>query len=286
MWQRSVMKRVVIERDGLGLVSSIEGPDHAPVVTLAHAQTLNRSSWDQTASGLTGQYRVLRLDLRGHGESDEPYTDFTIEDLAEDVVATLDAHEVAATHFVGSSLGGMVGFAMAIDHPDRLHSVTFVATQGILPESSHATLRANAETLRSNGEPMSSLADKILSRYMNSDFGDLDPEGYERLSVQIGGTSVEGYIRSSEAIIAMNFDDRLNQIAVPTMVIAGELDRPTPPDRMELYRDNIAGAQMAVIDDAGHFPFADQSEAFNQALRGFLDPLQDRRFASRRSHPG
>jgi 3-oxoadipate enol-lactonase len=269
--QGALMTRVVIERDGIELVSEIEGPDEAPVVTLAHAQTLNRTSWDSLASTLIDRYRVLRVDLRGHGESGTPVADFTIDDLAEDVVATLDAHQITKTHFVGSSLGGMVGFPLAIDHSARLASVTFVATQGILPAASQVTLKANGEALRSSGNPMSSLASKILARYMNPDFSDRDPDGYQQLREQIAGTSVEGYIRSSLAIIAMNFDDRLGRIGIPTMVIAGELDKPTPSERMELYRDNIAGAQMAVIPGAGHFPFADQPDDFNRALRTFLD---------------
>lgn len=215
----------------------------------------------------------MRVDLRGHGESAEPATDFTIEDLATDVVAQCDAHCVDRFHFAGSSLGGMVGFALALDHGDRLSSVTFVATQGILPESSQATLQANAEALRASGEPMSLLSEKILARYLNDDFRELDVDGYERLRAQISGTSVEGYIRTSLAIIGMNFDDRLRQITAPTMVIAGELDRPTPPDRMELYRDSIAGARMAVIPGAGHFPFADQSDGFNRTFREFLDSV-------------
>lgn len=264
---------VVIERDGLELVSEIEGPEGAPVVTLAHAQTLDRRSWDSLVSTLTDRYRVLRVDLRGHGESGVPVAEFTIEDLAADVVATLDALDVRATHFAGSSLGGMVGFALAIDHSDRLVSVTLIATQGILPETSHETLRANAEALRSSGEAMSSLAPKILDRYMNPGFVDTDPDGYQQLVDQITRTSVEGYIGSSNAIIGMSFDDRLDRVDKPTMVIAGELDRPTPPERMELYRDNIAGAEMVVIPGAGHFPFADQPEAFNREFRRFLDSL-------------
>ncbi len=262
-----------IERDGLNLVAEIDGPAGAPVVTLAHAQTLNRSSWDAVTTALNDRYRVLRIDLRGHGQSSEPQADFTIEDLAGDVVAVLDALGVERTHFAGSSLGGMVGFALAIDHADRLSSVAFIATQGVLPSESGATLRANAEALRSSGEPMSLLADKILARYTNEGFAELDPAGYQRLRAQISSTSVEGYIRSSLAIIGMDFDDRLDRITVPTMVIAGEFDRPTPPHRMELYRDNIAGARMAVIADAGHFPFADQPDAFNRTFSDFLDQV-------------
>lgn len=265
------MTRMVIARDGLELVSEIEGPESAPVVTLAHAQCLNRSSWDATTTALTDHYRVLRVDLRGHGESAEPATDFTIEDLAGDIVAQCDAHGVGRFHFAGSSLGGMVGFALALEHRDRLSSVTFIATQGILPESSQATLKANAEALRNSGEPMSLLSEKILARYVNDDFRQLDVDGYERLRAQVAGTSVEGYIRTSLAIMGMNFDDRLHQITAPTMVIAGELDRPTPADRMKLYRDNIAGARMAVIARAGHFPFADQPDEFNRTFRAFLD---------------
>lgn len=260
-----------IERDGLKLVAEIDGPEGAPVVTLAHAQTLNRSSWDDLTATLTDRYRVLRVDLRGHGESSEPTADFSIEDLALDIVATLDALGIESTQFAGSSLGGMVGFAMAIDHAERLAGVTFIATQGVLPDESGATLRANAEALRTSGESMSLLADKILARYTNEGFSTHNPAAYERLRAQISSTSVEGYIRSSLAIIAMDFDDRLDRITIPTMVIAGEFDRPTPAQRMEVYRDNIEGARMAVIQGAGHFPFADQPEDFNRVFADFLD---------------
>ena len=69
----------------------------------------------------------------------------------------------------------------------------------------------------------------------------------------------------------MNYDDRLAEIDVPTMVIAGECDQPTPPQRMELYRDGIKGARMAVVEGAGHLPNVEQPDGFNRALAEFLD---------------
>jgi len=264
----------MIERDGLHIVSELDGPADADVVTLAHAQVLDRTSWDPTVAALVERYRVLRLDLRGHGESSVPHSELTIEDLADDVLAVLDAHGLDRTHFVGSSLGGMIGFSLALDHPERLHSVTFTATQGVLPVASHERLRANAEALRQSGETMDLLADTILERFMVDGFADTDPDGYERTRDQVAATSVEGYVRTSLAIIAMNYDDRLEHLSVPTMVIAGELDRATPPERMQLYRDRIPGARMAIIDGAGHFPFIDQPAAYNAALAGFLDGLE------------
>ncbi len=76
---------------------------------------------------------------------------------------------------------------------------------------------------------------------------------------------------SGDAIFAMNFDGRIGQINLPTMVIAGEKDIATTPDRMTLYRDGIAGARMAIIADAGHMPYVEQADEFNAALSGFLD---------------
>lgn len=251
----------------------IDGATDAPVVTLAHAQLLDRSSWESTVEALRDRYRVLRMDLPGHGENPDPTGDFTIEDVADDIVAVLDEVGVARTHFAGSSFGAMVGFALALDHRERLHSVTFAATQGNLAEESKVRLRANAAKLRQAPDGMASVADTIVGRFMAEGYSDTHPVEFGRVRDVVAASSVEGYIRSSEAIMAMDFDGRLADIETPTFVLAAEHDRATPPARMKLYRDNIAGARMAVVPGAGHFPFIDQPEAFNALLGEFLDSV-------------
>jgi 3-oxoadipate enol-lactonase len=164
----------------------------------------------------------------------------------------------------------MVGFALALEHPERLRSLGLVATQGDLPAASAERLRDLIAAARAEGETMAPRADEILARYVAEGWAEAQLADYARLREIAAETPVEGFARSSEAIIAMAFDHRLAEIRTPTLVMAGERDQPTPPERMRLYQDEIAGAEMTVIEGAGHFPNFDQPERFNARLEEFL----------------
>ncbi len=248
---------------------AVDGPRDAPVVTFGHAQGFNLESWADQVAALRGRYRVLALDFRGHGGTAPAPAPYRIEDLAGDVIGLLDALGIASTHYVGASLGGMAGFSLALDHADRLASVTFVTTQGQLPKSSVAGQRANTAVMRRDG--MTARADAVLQRYLRPGYQESEPARYAALRRQFAGTPVAGYAMAGDAIFAMDFDGAIGGITLPTMIIAGEKDIATTPERMTLYRDRIAGARMAIIDDSGHMPYVEQADAFNAALGGFLD---------------
>jgi len=258
-----------IRINGIDHRYAIAGPQDAPVVTFGHAQGFNLECWAGQVAALRGRFRVLAFDFRGHGGTGLARAPYRIEDLAGDVIGLLDGLKIAATHYVGASLGGMAGFSLALDYPKRLASVTFVTTQGQLPQSSAEGQRANTQIMRRDG--MKARADAILTRYLRPGFADTQPEQYAALRWQFTETPVEGYAMSGDAIFAMNFDDRIAGIALPTMIIAGQMDIATTPDRMALYRDYIAGARMTMIADAGHMPYVEQAGEFNAALSGFLD---------------
>ncbi len=250
---------------------TLDGPDGAPVITLGHAQGFNLESWSDQVAALRDSYRVLTLDFRGHGETGVAPAPYRIEDLAGNVIGLLDALDIERTHYAGASLGGMAGFALALDHADRIASVSFVTTQGVLPEASIERQRAATAIMRRDG--MAAQADTVLHRYLRPGYQEEEPERYAALRQQFADMPVEGYAMAGEAIFAMRFDDRLGDIAVPTMVIAGEQDSATTPDRMTLYRDRIAGARMAIVENAGHMPYVEQADAFTAVLRDFLDGL-------------
>jgi 3-oxoadipate enol-lactonase len=255
---------------GLTINYALDGPEGAPAVTFGHAQILDLRSWEPQVAAFQDRCRVLRLDFRGHGGSALSEAAHGIEDLAGDVVGLLDALAIERTHYVGSSLGGMVGFALALAHPQRLRSLSLVATQGDLPTASAERLRGLIAAARAEGETMAPQADAMLARYVAEGWSKTHPADYARLREMAAETPVEGFARSSEAIIAMAFDHRLAEIRTPTLVIAGERDQPTPPERMRLYQDEIDGAEMTVIEGAGHFPNFDQPDRFNARLEEFL----------------
>lgn len=260
-----------VERDGARTVYEVHGDADGPALLFGHAQILSRAQFAPQVEAFAGRYRVIALDFRGHGESPAAPASYRMEDLALDAVAVLDAEGVERAHYLGSSLGGMVGFALALEHPSRLASVTFLATQGVLPAANSERLRRIAARLAAEGNSMAPAAEEIMARYTTEAWRADNPESHARLIEIASANPLAGYEHSGGAIVAMDYDGRLGEIGVPVLVVAGEHDVPTPPERMTLYRDGIRGAEMAVIEGAGHFPNWDKAEAFNRVYAEFLD---------------
>ena len=247
----------------------LEGPSDAPVLTLAHAQGFTLESWASQIANFSDRYRVLAPDLRGHGKTAMAGKPYLIEDIALDIVALLDALDIDRTHYAGASLGGMAAFSLALDHADRLRSVSFVTTQGILPQASIDNQRRVTAIMREEGAEVR--ADAVLERYLRKGYRQDRPDSYAELRLQFTTNPVEGYAEAGDAIFAMDFDPRIGEIQVPTMVIAGSDDIATTPERMTLYRDGIPGARMETIANAGHMPYVEEADAFNKVFAGFLD---------------
>jgi len=256
---------------------TLDGTTGAPLITFAHALSLNLRSFDDQIDAFKDQYRVLRLDLRGHGKTDKDGGSFSMEDLADDVVGLWDHIGVEKSHFVGSSLGAMVGLALALDHADRLSSLTFMASQGALPPERIVASRANIAAMRASDATaqttMANEADALMDRLLFDHDESTNPSRFTLLRQILGDTTLFGQARAYEAILAMNYDNRLDEIYTPTLVLAGAQDNSTTPERMQMYKDGITGAQMELLQDAGHFPNLEQPDAFNATLKTFLNVL-------------
>ncbi|NKB58067.1 MAG: alpha/beta fold hydrolase [Alphaproteobacteria bacterium] len=259
--------------NGVTLTYSLDGPADAPVLTLAHALSLDMRSWAPQIAFFRNRYRVLCFNLRGHAQTDVDGAPFSIEDLAGDVIGLLDHLNIDRTHFAGSSLGGMAGFALALDHPDRLASLTLLATQGVLPKERAQIQRENIAKMHADERGLALQVDAMLERLNRDGYRTDAPEGYAQLRDMATGGTVEGYERACVAIAAMNYDDRLGDIAAPTLVAAGSKDASTTPERMAIYGSDIPNARMSIIEGAAHFPNFDSPDAFNAVLDEFLTNL-------------
>ena len=263
--------------NGVPINFTLDGTTGAPLITFAHALSLNLRSFDDQIDAFKDQYRVLRLDLRGHGKTDKDGGSFSMEDLADDVVGLWDHIGVENSHFVGSSLGAMVGLALALDHADRLSSLTFMASQGALPLERIGASRANIAAMRASDATaqttMADEADALMNRLLFDHDESTNPARFTLLRQILGDTTLFGQARAYEAILAMNYDNRLDEIYTPTLVLAGAQDNSTTPERMQMYKDGITGAQMELLQDAGHFPNLEQPNAFNATLKTFLNGL-------------
>jgi 3-oxoadipate enol-lactonase len=250
---------------------ALEGPADAPVVTLSHALAASLEMWEPQLPALTERYRVLRYDTRGHGGSEVPPGAYTLDTLADDVLGLLDALGIARTHFVGLSMGGMIGQTLALKRPEVLGGLVLADTSSHVPPESGPMWDERVATAGQRG--MAALAEGTLERWFTAPFIARSPEVVDGIRGLIRTTAPLGFIGCSRAIQRLNTTDRLGEIRLPSLIIVGEQDMGTPVAAAEVIHQGIAGSKLVVLDPAAHLSNIEQAAKFNQALTAFLAGL-------------
>lgn len=251
--------------NGSRIAVRMDGPANAPVVMFANSLAADLTMWDPQVASLSARWRCLRYDMRGHGASDPAAGECGIADLAGDAISLLDELGISRVHFVGLSLGGMVGQHIGAMQSDRLRSLTLCAT---VSAQAGDVWTARIAEVRSRG--MAALVEPTLARWLTESFRTRNPEIADRVGRMIAGTSVEGYVCCAAAIRDMDLTPLLGRIAAATMVIAGEADPAMPPSAVQPLHERIAGSEFVVIEDAAHLLNVEQPQAFNAVVGSFL----------------
>ncbi len=241
----------------------LDGPDDAPVVVFASSLGTTHAMWDPQAAALSGEYRVLRFDHRGHGGSPAPPGPYRIDDLAGDVLALLDELGIDRVSFVGASLGGAVGMVLALRAPERIERLVLACTTSWFgpPEPWHE----RAAAVRAGG--MGAIVDAVLERWLTPE---APPEMVEHLRTPFLATDPEAYASCCEAIAGHDVRGKLGALTMPVLAIAGSDDPATPPLKLQQIVDEIPGTPLRVLVPARHIANLERAEAFNRELRAFL----------------
>ena len=220
--------------------------------------------WDPQIESLKADYRILAYDTRGHGESTAAEGPYSFEMLADDVFELLGKLKIQRTHFVGLSMGGMVGQTLALKHPgvlDRLGLASHAQTPQAIEQWKGRIAIAESKGL----EP---LVEPTLERWFTEPFRKGRPESVAKIAALIRGTSVAGFVGCGHALMAVNLTARLKDIKLPVLAITGEHDVLAPGTRY--LGENIPGAKLVVIPNAAHIANVEQPDAFTRALQDFL----------------
>lgn len=254
--------------NGVTIHYEIEGPATAPVVTFSHSLAANLELWDLQAAALGDSYRVLRFDTRGHGNSSAPPGPYTMEMLSADVIGLLDSLNIQRTHFVGISMGGMIGQVLATVYPERLQKLVLCDTTSRVPPETAPDWEERIRTAETQG--MSALAQATLDRWLSEDFHRTHPGTTERIRSMIVNTPVPGYVGCCRAISRFDVSGSLKEVTVPTLIMVGEEDTGTPVSAAEAIKQQIKGAELVVLPKALHLTNIETVDLFNQVLLRFL----------------
>lgn len=257
--------------NGISINYTLEGPAHAPVVTLSHSLATDLSMWDPTVPALKDRFRVLRYETRGHGRTDAPKGAYTLDQLADDALGLLGALGIERTHWVGLSMGGMIGQTLALKAPQVFASLSLCDTSSRVPAEAKPAWQDRIRTAESQG--MEPLVEPTLARWFTEPFRNSRKDVIGAVATMIRNTPPAGYAGCCHAISSLDLTDRIHAIKMPAIAIVGEDDPGTPVAAHKVIHERIAGCRLEVIPRAAHLSNIEQPDAFNKVLTSFLFAL-------------
>jgi 3-oxoadipate enol-lactonase len=261
---------MLINRAAGNLYYDLMGPQDAAVVCFTHSLASDGGMWaEQVPPLLAAGYRVLRLDMRGHGGSDAVVGDYTMSQLADDAAEALDFLGIARVHLIGLSIGGMLGQAFAIKYGQRLLSAMLCDTSPQTPPGAQEAWAPRIGAVK-GANSVAPLADATMERWFTDAFKPRNPGRWQQIHASIGGTTAAGYLGCAAAILNFDFIADLPKVRVPTLVVCGADDQGTPPAGNKRIAELVPGGRYEEIANARHFPNVEHPDAFNRLMMQWL----------------
>ena len=265
--------------DGTRIHYEVTGRPGATPILMIQGLGASKNAWNLQRIAMATRFRSISLDNRGAGRSDKPKQPFTLEQMADDAIAVLDAAGVETAHVVGASMGGVISQIIAVKYPDRVRSLTLVCTACRNHPWRQELLQSWAQTAEEKGmiEVGKEAAQWVMS-----------PRSFRRLVpafTWMGPLAAlrprHSFVSQIQAILDTREDlvDELSSITAPTMVIVGNQDILTPRGDSEEIAERIPNAELVVISGAAHGLMMEHSTTFNKILIEFLQRTESERVA-------
>ena len=254
----------LVRPDGCRIHYALFGDPGSPVLTLLEGIGADIAGWRRSIPALARELRVVAIDHRGNGASDDPPGPCTMTTFVEDALAVLDELGVDRAHVYGQSFGGMVAQEMALTHTDRVRTLVLAGTD---PGPAHAS--AVADRTVPKGEPWRAL--------YAPGFPEAHPDAVaeDRRTAAAQPPHERGQRRQWEAMQRWDAFDRLPRIAVPTLVLHGTEDRVIAPGNAELLARRIPGAELQLLEGAGHVFWSERPEFADRLVLDFIERHRD-----------
>ncbi len=244
----------------------LAGPADAPVLALANSLGTDARIWDGVIERLSGDYRILSYDKRGHGLSDTPPGDYALDDHVDDLIGLLDHLGIGLLALAGVSVGGLIAQALALRAPERLTALILCDTGPKLGEA--AGWNGRIDVARREG--LDPLADLVMARWFSSGFQRERPDelaGWRNLFLR---SDAAGYAATCATLRDADLSAQIGAIATPTLVVAGGDDQSTPVELVRACAAAIPGARFEILPGVGHIPSIEQPAALAALMAQFL----------------
>ncbi|MBM3393758.1 MAG: alpha/beta fold hydrolase [Betaproteobacteria bacterium] len=255
-----------INTNGIQIHYVVEGK--GPWLVFSHSLACSVDMWAGQVAAFKDRYTCLCFDTRGHGGSAVPAGGYTLDQMADDVHGLLTGLGVTQPHFVGLSMGGMIGMTYALKYPSVLRSLVLCDTSSRFPLGVKPLWEDRIKTATERG--MAPLLEGTLKRWFTEGYLAKGGPVIESVTRMILQTPALGYAGCCHAIPRIDTTDRLREIKTPIQVIVGEQDAGTPVAMSRAMHDAAPGSEFVILPQASHLSNMEQPEAFNHALADFL----------------
>ncbi len=265
----------VIASDGARLHYDVVGVPWGEPLLMIQGLGTDKTGWSMQRLPFGMHYRTIALDNRGAGRSDRPPVPYSLEQMADDAVAVLDAAGIERAHVIGASMGGAISQLVAVRHPERVRSLVLACTACRNHPWREGVLQRWADIATDQG--MAALANEA-ARWV------IGPRSLRRISPLFGwlgplakNASADAFVAQVQAILAadepggaLDTIEMLGAINAPTLVLVGNQDILTPRGDSEEIAERIPGAELAVIAGAAHGFMVEHWRRFNRVVLDFL----------------
>jgi len=253
--------------NGIDIHYTIDGS--GPWLTMSHSLACDSRMWDEQVAVLAKRFKVLRFDTRGHGETQVTTGAYTLDLLADDAAGLLAELGVKETHWIGISMGAMIGQTLALKKPGLLKSLVLADTTSRNPPEVWPMWKERIDTAESKG--MEALVEPTLGRWFTAPYLKARPDRVKPIADMIRATPVAGYAGCCHALPKINLTDRLKEIKAPVLALTGAEDASAAATKT--IHESIPGSDFVSIPSASHIANVEQPEAFNAALTKFYDRI-------------
>ena len=256
-----------IKANGIDINYQIDGADSAPWLVFSNSLATTLAMWDEQASALRAQFRVLRYDQRGHGGTDAPAGRYSFATLLADALALLDALSIGKAHFAGLSMGGATALGLAEQHPERFDRV--IVCDSPCQSTPQSSQQWEERIAIAEKEGVAALVEPTIARWFPAETVAKNPPHLDKVRAMIRATPVNGFIGCAAALAAHDYASAVASVTRPVLFLVGEKDGATPA-AMRKLNEKLPGSQYAELPGAGHISNMDRPAEFTRAVRDFL----------------
>ena len=252
--------------NGIALHVADTGEPDLPVMVFSNSLGTDFRSWDRVVERLSGTFRLIRYDKRGHGLSAAPAAPYTMDDHVGDLEALLDGLGVKDAILVGLSVGGLIAQGIASRRPDLVKALVLCDTAARIGNTE--TWASRIKAIEDSG--IRSIQESILERWFSENFRkerEVELAGWRAMLTR---TPEQGYLGTAAALRDTDYTEATRNLSLPVLCICGDEDGATPPEVVKATAALISGARYIEIEGAGHLPCIEAPDAVVAAITAFI----------------